>query len=255
MSDPASIKLDFEGRRATLTLDRPPLNVLDLEALAGLEQATAELARRHPQTVLVCGSERAFSAGVSIHDHTPEKIEPMLGRFHRALLTLYRLDAVTVAAVRGPCLGGGMELAAACDLVIAAEGSRFGQPEIDVGCYPPFAAALYPTLLGPAIAADLVLTGRLLDAAEAQRLGFVSRLVSPEDFDAEVERLLALLESKSAAALQLAKRALRTGRGTQLEPALAECERLYLETLSQTEDLLEGVGAFIEKRAPRWQHR
>ena len=256
MSQQPAVRLEFDERRAVLTLSRPPLNVLDLAALAELEAAAGYLEGQDGlQTVVVQGSQRAFSAGVSIHDHTSDKIEPMLGRFHAALRSLDRLDAVTVAAVRGHCLGGGMELASVCDLVVASDDSRFGQPEIDVGCFPPLAAALYPSLLGPRVAADLILTGRLLDAREAHALGFVSRLVPRASFDDALEELLAQLESKSRAALRLTKKALRAGRGPFWQQALAECEKIYLDDLSRTEDLGEGVQAFIEKRSAVWRHR
>lgn len=252
-----AVQLTFEDRRATLTLERPPLNILDLAALAELAAAVDLLASRGDlQLVVIRGAGlRAFSAGVSIHDHTPDKVETMLGRFHHALRGLYLLDVPSVAAVRGHCLGGGMELAAVCDLVLASADSRFGQPEIDVGCFPPAAAALYPELLGKGRAADLLLTGRTLHAAEAASLGFVHRLVDPADFDAEVKKLTAEICAKSAAVLRLTKRALRAGRPEIFEQALAASERIYLEELTKTHDLVEGAQAFIAKRQPRWQHR
>jgi len=263
MSAPASstigqaIQLAFDGRQATLTVDRPPLNILDLAALAELAAAVDVLASRDDlQLVVIRGAgQRAFSAGVSIHDHTVDKVATMLERFHHALAGLYRLDVPTVAAVRGHCLGGGMELAAVCDLVIASEDSRFGQPEIDVGCFPPAAAALYPELLGRGPAADLLFTGRTLDAAEAARLGFVHRLVATADFDAKVDQLTAQISAKSAVVLRLTKRALRAGRPDTFTEALAASERIYLEELTKTDDLVEGAEAFIAKRQAIWRHR
>src|SRR5690606_10986236 len=136
-------------RRATIELARPPRNILDLGLLADLERAANELAADPElQVVLLRGSERAFSAGVSVQDHTPDKIDRMLASFHGAVRRLRALDAFTVALVDGHCLGGGLELATACDLVVATDRARFGLPEIRLGCYPPVALALYPRRIG-----------------------------------------------------------------------------------------------------------
>lgn len=251
------IAVAVEGRLARVTLDRPPLNVLDLEALTALEEAFARLAAADPpvQVVLLgAAGERAFSAGVAIEDHTADKVGTMLDTFHGAVRRLRALDAVSVAVVRGLCLGGGMELAASCDLVIAADGARFGQPEIELACFPPLAAALLPRAIGRQRAADLVLTGRRLTAAEAEAWGLVTRRVPDAEIEAAAEDLAASLLAKSGAALAIARRALRAG-GAPFEPALAATERLYAEALAPTEDMAEGVAAFLAKRPPRWRHR
>lgn len=252
----ATVRLERDARRATIVLDRPPLNVLDLEALAELATAVESAASTPGLGVVVLRSahQRAFSAGVAIEDHTRDKVPTMLERFHRAIRGLLALDLPTVAAVRGHCLGGGLELALACDLVVAAEDARFGLPEIKLACFPPIATALLPARLGPAVAADLVLTGRTFDVAEAERLGLVSRRVPAEGLDAAVDALVAELAAHSAAALAVAKRALRAGRDRPFDAALAEAERLYLDDLLPTADIAEGVAAFAGRRPPRWVH-
>lgn len=252
-----SIRITHDGPVATLVIDRPPLNVLDQATIAALDDALCALAGDDSVRVLVVRGEgeRAFSAGVAIEDHRPDNIGPMLDAFHGALGRLAALDAVSIAVVRGHCLGGGMELASACDLVIASDDSRFGQPEIGLACYPPWAAALYPHSMGPARAADLILTGRTLDAAEAERLGFVSRLVPRAQLDEATGDLLASVTRHSGVALRHAKRALRAGRSLPFAKALAECERLYRDELARSHDTAEGVEAFLDKRPPRWQHR
>lgn len=251
-----TVRLQRAGRTATLLLDRPPLNVLDLSTIAQLGAHLERLAADDSLQVLVLrgAGGRAFSAGVAVEDHTPDKVAPMLTGFHAALRSLFALDTTTIAVVDGHCLGGGMELAAVCDLVVASERSRFGQPEIHLGCYPPLAAALYPTLLGPGPAADLVLTGRTLDCAEAERLGFVARRVADGQLEAAASELVATLTAHSGVALRLAKRALRAARAPGFAAALAESERLYLEALAPTHDLAEGVQAFLDKRPPVWRH-
>ena len=245
-----------EPRLATLTLDRPPLNILDLATLAELEATLDAIAEKPPQVLLVRGGgAKAFSAGVAVEDHTPDKIGEMLERFHGALETLRDLPSVNVAVVDGHCLGGGMELAAACDLVVAGPAARFGQPEIKLGCYPPYAAALYPALLGSQRTFDLLLTGRTLTAAEAADAGFVARLAGDGELEAAVDELVASILAMSAAVTPLVKRSIRAGEGDGFRRALAESERVYLEELAETADMEEGIQAFLEKRRPEWRHR
>lgn len=253
-----TLLLDRDGRTAaiaTITLNRPPLNILDIPTIARLGEAVSELADdRDLQVVVIRGAgERAFSAGVSVQDHTPDKVGPMLESLHGAIRKLRDLSAVTVAAVRGHCLGGGMELALACDLVVATEDARFGQPEIELGCYPPVAAALYPSLIGPGRTLDLLLTGRTLSCEEAERMGLVARRVS--DLDEGVAKLTAEITARSAAVVRLTKKAVQAGRDRGFSEALAESERLYLEELCPTADMEEGIAAFLEKRRPVWKHR
>lgn len=255
MSD--SILLHRDGRVVDLTLNRPPLNILDIDAITALRQHLEELSdERELQLLVLRGSgEKAFSAGVAVEDHTPDKVPVMLAEFHAAILALRHLPAITIAAVRGHCLGGGMELAAGCDIVLASNGSRFGQPEIKLGCYPPLAAALYPTLLGSARTFDLLITGRSLDCEEAENIGFVTRRVEDAEFESELEALQNAVTDQSLAVSRLAKRAIRAGIERPFSEALAESERLYLEELAATLDMQEGLAAFLEKRGPNWKHR
>jgi len=244
-------------RVATVTLDRPPLNILDLETIAALDAVCDRLAAAPDlQLVLLRGAgPKAFCAGVDIAIHSRELIPRMLASFHGALRKWWRLEPLTIAVVHGHCLGGGMELAAVCDLVLASETAHFGQPEIKVGCYPPVAAALYPALLGPGRTLDLIATGRTLTALEAERMGFVTRLVPPGKFEAAVVKLEQEITSCSAVAQRLGKKAVRRSLGDSFERALAASEEIYLEEMAATLDVEEGAQAFLEKRAPVWQHR
>ena len=252
----AGVRIDRSGDGvATLWLDRPPLNVLDLTTLAALGDAARSLAAAPPRVLVVRGAGRCFSAGVAVEDHTADRIGLMLERFHGALEALRTLPAVSVAAVHGHCLGGGMELAAACDLALAADDARFAQPEVKLGCYPPYAAALYPARLGTRRTLDLLLTGRTIDAAEAERIGFVNRVVPAAGLDAAVAGLAGELTGLSAAVARLTKRAVAAGERGDHAAALAECERIYLEELAASEDMQEGIAAFLEKRPAAWKHR
>lgn len=256
MSEP-TVQVSRDGRAATVTLNRPPLNILDIPTIARLGEAIAELAADPDLQVLFLrgAGDRAFSAGVSVQDHTADKVGPMLESLHGTIRKLRALDAVTVAAVHGHCLGGGMELALSCDLVIATEDSRFGQPEIDLGCYPPVAAALYPSLIGAGRTLDLVVTGRILTCEEAERMGLVTRRVEAGSLDEAMARFAREIGGKSTAVTRLAKKVVRAGRDRAFADALAETERVYVEELCRTEDMEEGVAAFLEKRQPVWKHR
>ncbi len=257
MTAPAGIRVERAAARvATVVVDRPPLNILDLETIERLDAALAGLAGEDLQLLFLRGAGgRAFSAGVAVQDHTPDKMERMLALLHGAVRRLDALPAVTVAAVQGHCLGGGMELALACDLVLATDDARFGQPEIELGCFPPVAAALYPRRIGAARTLELILSGRTLAAAEAEALGLVTWRVAEGGLDLGIARVTADLTAKSAAVARLAKRAVRAGRDLPFPASLAETERIYLEDLARTADMEEGLAAFLAKRPPEWRHR
>jgi cyclohexa-1,5-dienecarbonyl-CoA hydratase len=244
---------DADGAR-WITLDRPPVNVLDLPTIAAIGAALDSLDERRDIKAIVFRSAvpGTFSAGVEVRDHLPARVGDMLETFHGVFRRLDTLPQATVAAVDGTCLGGGCELAASCDIVLATARSVLGQPEIDVGCFPPVASVLLPRLAGRA-AAEIVLTGAPLSAAAAARIGLVSRVV--DDLDAETRRVVALLAGKSAAVLALARRALREGATGTFADALARVEALYRNQLMATHDAEEGVRAFLEKRPPRWTDR
>jgi len=244
---------DKDGAR-WITLDRPPVNVLDIATIEALAAALASLADRRDLKAVVLRSAipRTFSAGVDVRDHTRERVTTMLAAFHGVFRRLDALPQATIAAVDGTCLGGGCELAAFCDVTLATPRSVFGQPEIDVGCFPPLASVVLPRV-APRAAAELILTGAPMGAAEAARVGLISRVV--EDLEAETRRLVRLLAGKSAAILKLARRALRDGADGSFSEALARVERLYGEGLLATQDMDEGVQAFLEKRPPRWKDR
>lgn len=257
MSAAGTVRSERAGSVLTLTLDRPPVNVLDIpmiEALAAaLESAAAD---RELSVVHVrAAGTKGFSAGVDVADHTPDRIRPMLEVFHKAFRILNKMDPVSVAEVFGVCLGGGCELAAMCDIAIAAEDAKIGQPEIELGCFPPVAAAAFGGLVGPKRATELVLTGRVIDGREAERIGLVTRAVQASALVEETRKVVDALAAKSRPVLALTKRALRACHPGAFEKSLAEAERIYLEDLTKTEDMNEGMAAFLEKRRPVWKHR
>jgi cyclohexa-1,5-dienecarbonyl-CoA hydratase len=243
------------GHTVKLTINRPPSNVLNIATMSEINSALDEAEKRDDIhfIVLTGAGEKAFSTGVDVKDHTPEKVGEMLEVFHDIILRLADSEKITIAAVNGYCLGGGCELAMVCDFIVARERAVFGQPEINLGCFPPVAAAYLARLVGARRAAELVMTGKSISAREAERIGLVNRVVPDDQWPTAFDDLLGELSKKSAAALKLAKQALRYGSAAEMRTAVKATERIYLDQLMATEDAHEGIAAFIEKRAPIWK--
>lgn len=252
-----NVLLRKEDRTAYITLERPPLNVLNLSMLRELREILESTKSDDSVDFLALrgGGERAFSAGVDVGDHTREKAPEMLETVHGVIRCLFSLPQITLASVRGACLGGGCELASSCDLLIASEDSFFSTPEITVGCYPPVALAHFPSQLGHHRAAEMILTGRRTTAQEALVMGLVNRVVPAGELDRAVESLLAELKDKSRAVLRIAIKGLRENSLEAFSRRLQRSEEIYCNDLLKTEDVEEGVQAFLQKRKPRWNHR
>jgi cyclohexa-1,5-dienecarbonyl-CoA hydratase len=251
-----ALQVSENDRVARIVIQRPPLNVLDLAALAELRSVLAEIgAEDSVDIVVISGAGKAFSAGVDVKDHVREKVPAMLESVHGIVRQLIGLPQVTVAAVHGACLGGALELAASCDLIVASEESLFATPEINVGCYPPVALARFPSQLGYRRAAEMILTGRRVDASEALAIGLVNRIVPAGRLEEALASLLSELRDKSGAVLRLAIKGLREVAQRPFLPLLDRSEEIYLRELMQTEDVEEGVRAFLEKRKPVWRNR
>jgi cyclohexa-1,5-dienecarbonyl-CoA hydratase len=239
---------------ARLVLDRTPLNVLHIPMLKELDQALTDLSAEAELKLLVLtGEGKAFCAGVDVADHTAERVEFMIQAFHGVIRKLLLLEVPVVAAVNGAALGGGCELLLACDLAIASEKAKIGQPEIRLGVFPPVAAALLPRLIGRQRALDLVLTGRVIGPAEAREMGLVGRVVPVEGFDEAVDEYVGSLSSLSRPVLRLTKSVTLEGMELPAAQALERAEAAYLNELMRLEDPHEGLAAFMEKREPVWK--
>jgi cyclohexa-1,5-dienecarbonyl-CoA hydratase len=248
----AAITLDITQGVAWITLNRPPLNILTLDMIRELDEAISTVAEQHQLKAAVLAAKgKAFCAGVDVADHTPDRVGPMIHEFGQLFTKLRILPTPTIAVVQGAALGGGCELAIACDQVLAAESAKFGQPEIKLAVFPPIAAALFPQLIGYQQSARLLFSGETINAAEAARLGLVTYLAVDDELQATLDRLLAQLRGMSASALRIAKRALLYGSDLGVT-ALLEIEDLYLRDLMDTADAHEGIQAFMEKRQPTW---
>lgn len=252
------IRFKFDDRVARVTFARQPVNIFNIAMMREINDALNQCAHERELVAIVFDAApdcRAFSAGVAVEEHVEETIFQMLDSFHAIFRNLEQLARPTIAVVDGAALGGGCELVAACDIVIASERARFGQPEIKLGVFPPVAAVLLPRVIGDKRARELILTGELIEAAEAARLGLVSYLLPANELEQKTSELLSKFRQLSAAALELAKEAMDLGRGRSLDSALREVEDLYLNELMKTHDATEGIKAFIEKRKPEWRDR
>ncbi len=243
---------------ARLTLNKPPLNVLDIAMMREINAALEGLNSDPSVKVLVfeaAEGSKAFSAGVDVSEHTADKVEEMIEVFHRIFRQLDKLEIPTVAVVNGAALGGGCELVLFCDMIIASERASFGQPEIQVGVLPPIAVVALPGIIGPKKAMEMVLIGERIRAAEAERLGLVNKVVPSEELRAAADEFLGKLTRLSGAVLRLTKRAVRLGSVGTFADGLAAVEELYLGPLMSTEDAHEGLAAFMDKRMPVWKDR
>jgi cyclohexa-1,5-dienecarbonyl-CoA hydratase len=238
---------------ALLTLNHPPVNVIDIAMMEELVRALGEIEERSDVSVVVLSGEgKEFSAGVDVAAHTPHRVEGMLCKFHAAVRALVASKKVTVAAVRGHCLGGGAELAMVCDVVYTTTSTEWGFPEIKLGCYPPVACTALASLVGQKRAAELILTGRTIHGVEAAKIGLANRAVAEEELADAVDQTVKELLTLSPAALAIAKKATYSWDSMHFDKGLARAEKIYLEELMKTADAQEGVRAFIEKRAPKW---
>ena len=202
--------------------------------------------------IVLSGDGKAFSVGVDVAAHTPDKVEEMLAKFHAVIRALLATKKVTIAAVHGHCLGGGAELAMICDMVYTTESAQWGFPEIKLGCYPPVACTALAALVGQKRAAELILTGRTIDGEEAAEIGLATRAVPESELAATVDETVKHLRKLSPAALAVAKKASYAWDSMHFDKGLARAERIYFEELMKTADAHEGIRAFMEKRKPKW---
>jgi cyclohexa-1,5-dienecarbonyl-CoA hydratase len=250
------ISLEIEGAVACIDLQNPPLNVIDIPMMEELAQAIAQIEAQPAVTVVViAGKGKAFSAGVDVAAHTPDKVQEMLAKFHSLIRSLIAAKKITVAKVHGHCLGGGAELAMVCDLVFTTQEAKWGFPEIKLGCYPPVACTALAAVVGQKRAAELILTGRTINGQEAADIGLATRAVLGFALDPTVEGCVRQLLDLSPAALANAKKASYAWDSMHFDKGLARAEKIYVEELLKTEDAHEGVRAFMEKRQPKWLGR
>jgi len=251
------IAFEKKDKTARITLNAPPSNWLTILMMREINEALVEV-KKDPSVQLLIfdhAGDKAFCDGVDVADHTPDKMNNMIEVFHRMFRLMSEMDATSVAIVNGRSLGGGCELMAFCDIVIASEKSRIGQPEIAVGVFPPVAAAWFPKIIGLKKTYELLLTGKIINAKEAEAIGLVNVVLPVENFREGADKFLADFLNKSRPVAMWTRRAIKAALNVDFLEALKISEVMYLDGCMVTEDAKEGINAFMEKRKPVWKDK
>ena len=255
MNQPLKTWLEADGRLLRLRLDRPKANLVDAAMIAALDQALmVHLGNDKLGAVILDAEGPHFSFGASVEEHLPDQCGAMLSTLHRLILRMVESQVPILIAVRGQCLGGGLEVALAGHLMFVAPDANLGQPEMKLGVFAPAASCLLPELIGPVRSLDLLLSGRSITGAEAAAIG-IAREAAADPERAALAYFEEHLKPKSASSLRLAVKAARLDYVTRVKNKIRAVERLYLDELMATHDAVAGLEAFIEKRSPQWQHR
>jgi cyclohexa-1,5-dienecarbonyl-CoA hydratase len=239
---------------ATLTLNRAPLNWLNIEMMEEINSYLSSLVSEKDLKLLVVqAAGKAFSVGVEVADHLGDLATKMIQTFHKMFRLMDDVKVPSLAVVNGAALGGGCELALYCDMVLATEKAKFGQPEIQVGVFPPIAALVFPRIIGRKKAMELILAGDTISAQEAYTLGLVNKVVPEASLAQEVEAFVGKFSKLSGIVLKLTKEAALAGLNDNMDQGLKAIEKIYLDKLMKTHDAMEGLKAFLEKRKPTWK--
>jgi cyclohexa-1,5-dienecarbonyl-CoA hydratase len=256
MSELKHLKFEKTDAVARITLDRPKFNMMNIEMMEEVNGLLESLVDDEDLKCIVFQAEgKHFCTGVEVADHKPDQVDAMIATFNRIFELTEKIEVPIIAAVQGYCLGGGMELAIACDVIVAAEGAQFGQPEIKVGFFPPYAAIRLPHLVGPARAIEICTTGKFYSAAEALGMGMVAYIAEDGRLGETTDKIVKEIQDNSPLIIRLNKRAVKKHLGMDFKPALAGVSDLFLNTLMKTEDTLEGIASYEEKRKPVWKNR
>ena len=250
------VKVQIDGAVARLTLNRPEHNLLNERMLAELAAGINTLGERNNIKLIVLDSScKAFCGGIELGEYTQRRVFQLLDAFHGAFAAMLDTSKPVLVVVNGPAFGGGAELAALGDLVIATPKARFAQPEIKLGAFPPLAAAVLPSIAGPKQALELVLMGDPISAERARDLGLVNWLVEEKDLQKKVDEVIAKVTAQSGPVLTMAKKAILGSLGMPLREGVRNSMKVFLNELADLEDSQEGVRAIVEKRAPQWKNR
>ncbi len=250
------VKARVEGEIAWLTLNRPEHNLLNERALSELAAGINTLGEQSTIKLLVLNATgKVFCGGIELGEYTQRRVFQLLDAFHAAFAAMMDTSKPVLVVVNGPAYGGGAELAALGDLVIATPQARFAQPEIRLGVFPPLAAAVLPYVLGPKQALELVLTGEAISAERARDLGLVNWVVAEEDLEKKVADVTAKVTAQSGSVLTMAKKAILGSLGLSLREGVRNSMKVFLNELGDLEDSQEGLRALVEKRAPKWKNR
>src|SRR5262249_45163889 len=250
------VKLRCDGGVARMTMSRPEHNLLNEAMLREMADGISYAGERDDVKLIVLNSAcKVFCGGIDVGEYTSQRVFQMLDAFHATFAGMLELGKPVITVVNGPAIGGGAELAAFGDLVIATPKRRFAHPDISIGVFPPLASTILPFLVGPKIALELVLTGEPVTAERALELGMVNRLVPEAQLDKTVDDLVNRINSHSDPVLTMAKKAILGGMGLSLRDNLKHSMNIFLNELYRLEDSQEGLRALVEKRKPNWKNR
>ena len=251
-----NIKIEKIEGIAKITLARPKHNVFNIEMMKELNFVLEQLIQdKDLKAVAIFGEGKSWCAGVDVGDHKPDMVSDMIAEFNRIFQLIEKIEVPVISAVHGACLGGGMEVAIAADIVLSSEKAVFGQPEIKLGFFPPYAAIRLPALIGVAKAIEVCATGKIYSAKQAQQLGFVSEVFEHDAFNEQVEKFINEIKYSSPLIIRLNKKAIKDNMGLNFDKAVESVSDLFLNKLMKTQDTLEGIASFEEKRKPVWKNR
>lgn len=255
MTQPLKVWFEAEGRLLRLRLNQPKANLIDGEMIAALDRALREhLDDAKLSAILLDAEGPHFSFGASVEEHLPGECAAMLKGLHGLLMRMVESSVPILVAVRGQCLGGGLELALAGHLLFVSPDARLGQPEMKLGVFAPAASCLLPEIVGAAQAFDLLLSGRSIGGAEAAAMG-IAYIATADPETAALAYFMEHLEPKSASSLRYAAMAARCDFAARVKGKLEKLERMYLDGLMHTHDAVEGLQAFLGKRGAQWRHQ
>jgi cyclohexa-1,5-dienecarbonyl-CoA hydratase len=250
------VKMRIENSVARMRLDRPEHNLLNEAMLREVADGIMFAGENDSVKLIVLDSAcKVFCGGIDIGEYTSQRVFQMLDAFHAAFAAMLEVGKPVICVVNGPAIGGGAELAAFGDLVIATPKARFAQPEITIGVFPPLASTILPFLVGPKTALEIILTGEPVTAERALELGLITRLVPEAQLEQAVEELVTRIAAHSGPVLSMAKRAILGGMGLSLREGLKQSMNIFLNELYKLEDSQEGLRALVEKRKPNWKNR
>jgi len=255
MSEHKHLKVEKAQGVARITFDRPKHNVLNIEMMNELNAELESLiADNDLKCLVLLGQGPSWCAGVEVSDHKPEMVNEMISTFNRIFELMDKLEVPIIAGVHGACLGGGMEVAIACDIIVASKKAVFAQPEIKLGFFPPYAAIRLPQLVGPAKAVEICTTGKRYSAKEAKKMGLIAYKADEDNFQETLDKLVAEIQYNSPLIIRLNKRAVKQHLGMDFPKAIQGVSDLFLNVLMKSEDTLEGIKSFEEKRKPVWKN-
>ena len=250
------IQVEKSNDIGKITFNNGDWNILNIAMMKQINEALENFINDQSlKAVVIDHNGRSFSAGVDVGEHMGDLAPKMLKEFHSIFKKLNRLKCPTIASVKGAALGGGCEVAVFCDIVLASEKAKFGQPEIKVGVFPPVSAVIFPNLIGHKKAYELLLQGETISATEAHQLGLVNHVFPIESYEQEFDQFLERFSKLSTVVLQHTKKAIRLGNADDFDSQIDKVEEYYLNELMQTHDANEGLQAFVEKRPPKWHNR